>query len=324
MAADVSERNFRSQYYEKVGFRGVEEKKSLEILLKEQPLDLTKLCQFSLRFPVPVVYRILAWKVLLGVLPAHQEVHEFAMTQRSEQYNELLRCLQVTQVVSEHAPEPEVFLKVYLVEDGILPFDHRHLMSSPENQAFVHIATGTGEICEAKAERFWLSYKLHKHIMKSRHLFPSLIEQTDQYLKKEDKDGRIVNHLSAHRLFEKLPLDMWFRCAFANILPESSFESIWDKVIAGSFTVLAFVAVSLFLTHKRSLLSMTDSNSIVSFLQKMSVDTADAVVNRAIDMWQKQGSQLIPSTTSVSSRTDSPVIVDKSTFAILSVNKDPL
>lgn len=36
--ADDPQRNFRSAYYEKVGFRGVEEKKSLEILLKENPL----------------------------------------------------------------------------------------------------------------------------------------------------------------------------------------------------------------------------------------------------------------------------------------------
>lgn len=36
--ADDPQRNFRSAYYEKVGFRGVEEKKSLEILLKDSPL----------------------------------------------------------------------------------------------------------------------------------------------------------------------------------------------------------------------------------------------------------------------------------------------
>lgn len=34
------QRNFRSAYYEKVGFRGVEEKKSLEILLKDNPLGM--------------------------------------------------------------------------------------------------------------------------------------------------------------------------------------------------------------------------------------------------------------------------------------------
>lgn len=66
MATD--ERNFRSHYYEKVGFRGVEEKKSLEILLKDKPLDVIKLKQFCLRFPVPALHRNKVWKVLIGKL----------------------------------------------------------------------------------------------------------------------------------------------------------------------------------------------------------------------------------------------------------------
>uniref|UniRef100_A0A452I026 TBC1 domain family member 7 n=1 Tax=Gopherus agassizii TaxID=38772 RepID=A0A452I026_9SAUR len=65
--AEDSQRNFRSVYYEKVGFRGVEEKKSLEILLKDDRLDIEKLCTFSQRFPLPSMYRILVWKVLLGM-----------------------------------------------------------------------------------------------------------------------------------------------------------------------------------------------------------------------------------------------------------------
>lgn len=62
----MDERNFRSSYYEKVGCRGVEEKKSLEILMKEKPWDKVKLKQFCLRFTVPAAYRNIVWKVLLG------------------------------------------------------------------------------------------------------------------------------------------------------------------------------------------------------------------------------------------------------------------
>lgn len=69
MAAD--ERNFRSAYYEKVGFRSVEEKKSLEILLKDRPLDQGKLKQFCLRFTVPAVHRNFVWKLLLGKIISH-------------------------------------------------------------------------------------------------------------------------------------------------------------------------------------------------------------------------------------------------------------
>lgn len=60
------ERNFRSAYYEKVGFKSVEERKSLEILLKDKTLDIAKLRQFCLRFSVPVIYRKIVWKLLLG------------------------------------------------------------------------------------------------------------------------------------------------------------------------------------------------------------------------------------------------------------------
>lgn len=62
----LDERNFRSVYYEKVGCRSVEEKKTLEMLLKEKPRDLGKLKQFCLRFSVPPTHRQLLWKLLLG------------------------------------------------------------------------------------------------------------------------------------------------------------------------------------------------------------------------------------------------------------------
>jgi hypothetical protein len=62
----ADERNFRSHYYDKVGFRAVEEKKSVEILLKEQTIDISKLFQFVLRFPLISAYRLTVWKYLLG------------------------------------------------------------------------------------------------------------------------------------------------------------------------------------------------------------------------------------------------------------------
>lgn len=63
----TDDRNFRSAYYEKVGCRSVEEKKSLEILLKDRPLNRLKLKQFCLSFTVPAVHRSLLWKLLLSM-----------------------------------------------------------------------------------------------------------------------------------------------------------------------------------------------------------------------------------------------------------------
>lgn len=59
-------RNFRSTYYEKVGCRGVEERKSLEILLKDKPLNVLKLKQFCILFTVPNIHRNVLWNFLLG------------------------------------------------------------------------------------------------------------------------------------------------------------------------------------------------------------------------------------------------------------------
>lgn len=62
----ADERNFRSTYYEKVGCRSVEERKSLEILLKDKPLNVLKLKQFCIRFTVPNIHRNVLWSFLLG------------------------------------------------------------------------------------------------------------------------------------------------------------------------------------------------------------------------------------------------------------------
>ena len=63
---NADQRNFRSQYYEKVGFRGVDERKTLELLLSEDPINLIKLKNFALQFSVPSFDRILVWKFMLG------------------------------------------------------------------------------------------------------------------------------------------------------------------------------------------------------------------------------------------------------------------
>lgn len=62
----TDDRNFRSAYYEKVGCRGVEEKKSLEMLLRDKPFNRLKLKQFCMSFTVPAVHRSFLWNLLLG------------------------------------------------------------------------------------------------------------------------------------------------------------------------------------------------------------------------------------------------------------------
>ena len=53
----VDDRNFRSHYYEKVGFRGMDERKTLEIILKDDPISLEKCVNFTLRCTIPAADR---------------------------------------------------------------------------------------------------------------------------------------------------------------------------------------------------------------------------------------------------------------------------
>lgn len=60
------ERNFRSHYLGKVGLLGVDEKKTLELLLNEDPVSISKCAQFAIKCPVPSARRLHLWKVILG------------------------------------------------------------------------------------------------------------------------------------------------------------------------------------------------------------------------------------------------------------------
>uniref|UniRef100_A0A3B4HCS1 TBC1 domain family member 7 n=1 Tax=Pundamilia nyererei TaxID=303518 RepID=A0A3B4HCS1_9CICH len=92
--ADDPQRNFRSAYYEKVGFRGVEEKKSLEILLKDNPL---------------------------GILPPHSDSHALVGGYRKEQYQDILEALEVMRYINSSTPSTHVYLRMFQLESQTLP-----------------------------------------------------------------------------------------------------------------------------------------------------------------------------------------------------------
>jgi len=87
--------NIRNKYYDKMGFRAVEEKKSMEAMLFSDTIDVKKMTTFCLKFSLPIVTRPLAWKVLLTVLPPHRVNHEFVYSMRCQQFDQLIRCLRL-------------------------------------------------------------------------------------------------------------------------------------------------------------------------------------------------------------------------------------
>ncbi|XP_066848408.1 TBC1 domain family member 7 isoform X4 [Anser cygnoides] len=220
--ADDSQRNFRSVYYEKVGFRGVEEKKSLEILLKDDRLDIEKLCTFSQRFPLPSMYRILVWKVLLGIIPPHHKSHASVMNYRKEQYWDVHHALRVIRFINDSTPQEDVFLRIHQLESGKLPRNLAFPLE-PEDEVFLAIAKAMEEMVEDPIECYWLvSSFVNQLNSKHKDALQQLPKILEQYLNIED--NRLLMHLKACAAMSKLPYDLWFKKCFAGCLPESSLQ----------------------------------------------------------------------------------------------------
>ncbi|NXG75969.1 TBCD7 protein, partial [Baryphthengus martii] len=302
--ADDSQRNFRSVYYEKVGFRGVEEKKSLEILLKDDRLGksislfplllwyIEKLCTFSQRFPLPSMYRILVWKVLLGILPPHHESHSLVMKYRKEQYWDVHHALRVIRFISDSTPQVDVFLRMHQLESGKLPRNMAFPLE-PEDEVFLAIAKAMEEMVEDPIECYWLvSCFVNQLNSKHKDSLQQLPKILEQYLNIED--SRLLMHLKACAAMSKLPYDLWFKKCFAGCLPESSlqrqallsFSLVWDKVISGSCKILVFVALEILLTFKMKIIALNTAEKITQFLENIPQDNTDAIVSKAVDLWR--------------------------------------
>lgn len=272
-------------YYEKVGFRGVEEKKSLEILLKDDRWDIEKLCTFCQRFPLPSMYRILVWKVLLGILPPHQETHPVVMVYRREQYDDVHHALEVIRFINESTPKTEVFLYMYQLETGKLSRSQRYTME-PQDEVFLAIAGEVEEMVDNEVDCYWLIKNFVHHLdTKFRDSHQPLQKGFEHYLNIED--SRLVTHLKACGALDKLPYNLWFRKCFAGCLPPSSLQRVWDKLVSGSCKILVFVAVEILLTFKMKVMALNNAESINEFLKKIPEDNTDPIVNKAIDLWHK-------------------------------------
>ncbi|NXE90131.1 TBCD7 protein, partial [Menura novaehollandiae] len=283
--ADDSQRNFRSVYYEKVGFRGVEEKKSLEILLKDDHIE--KLCTFSQRFPLPSMYRILVWKVLLG-MKYNTERRKY----RKEQYWDVHHALRVIRFINDSTPQVDVFLRIHQLESGKLPRNLAFPLE-PEDEVFLAIAKAMEEMVEDPIECYWLvSCFVNQLNSKHKDSLQQLPKILEQYLNIED--NRLLMHLKACAAMSKLPYDLWFKKCFAGCLPESSLQRqvlflfflVWDKVISGSCKILVFVAVEILLTFKMKIIALNTAEKITQFLENIPQDNTDAIVSKAVDLWR--------------------------------------
>ncbi|XP_059468339.1 TBC1 domain family member 7 [Neocloeon triangulifer] len=283
--ATNDERNFRSSYYEKVGFRSVEEKKSLEILLKEKSLDKAKLNHFCLRFPVPGIHRSYLWKLLLGVLPLQVACHEYVWSCREQSFNDLARMMRVLKLETQSAPHNLVIM--WLLETGGVPTGCKEpLKNNPINENFATLASMMMEFFDNDVEVYWVSKGFFNFLTRLAIEMPKLTECTHSFLEKEDSE--LYNYMLDKELLQNLPLFDWFTSMFAVVLNESSLCKVWDKMVGGSYKILIFVAVSLCVSLKKSIMSCDTSNNLNKIFENVTEEFSELVVNKGLDLWQQQ------------------------------------
>ncbi|MEQ2165483.1 hypothetical protein GOODEAATRI_017282 [Goodea atripinnis] len=224
--ADDPQRNFRSAYYEKVGFRGVEEKKSLEILLKDNPL---------------------------GVLPPHSDSHSLVGGYRKEQYQDIVESLEVMRYINPCTPFIHIYLRMFQLESQVLPRCSETLPPNDENEDFLAIARAMEEIVDDPVDCYWL---IKCFINQFHNKFGDSLPHLEE--------PRLLNHLRSIGALPQLPYSLWFKRCFAGCLPESSLQS-----------------------YKIMLIGNTRPEGVVKFLCNIPQENTDAIVSKAIDLWQK-------------------------------------
>ncbi|KAK0173413.1 hypothetical protein PV328_006614 [Microctonus aethiopoides] len=293
----TDERNFRSSYYEKVGFRSVEEKKSLEILLKERPFDKAKLKQFCLRFTVPAVHRNFLWKILLGITPIYPESHEFVAAQRKIEFHDIRRALRITKIIDENTKPHQIFVIMWLLKTRRAKMDINSQLESPLLRGMCRMSESLWHILEGENEYgkmmdiYWLLGGFLDHVHKFYSDIASLIECTCTLLEKEDSP--LYKHLLELQALNNIPFNSWFYSCFAGIISDGSISKIWDKIAVGAYKILVFVATVILLTFRRLLLDCDSIDAVLDIISHINEETSDVIVNKAIELWQQSGSVLV-------------------------------
>uniref|UniRef100_A0AAY4CS13 TBC1 domain family member 7 n=1 Tax=Denticeps clupeoides TaxID=299321 RepID=A0AAY4CS13_9TELE len=276
--AEDPQRNFRSAYYEKVGFRGVEEKKSLEILLKDNPLGRGS--TFSAAFPTSSFRPHL---LRLGILPPHCDSHCLVTRYRAEQYEDVRDALTAMRFAGGATPTTDLHLRMFQLENRQLR--RRRELTEDVDEDFLAISRSMEEIVDDPVDCYWLvKCFVSQFHNKFGDSIPHLPKSLEHFLSQEDP--RLLAQLRASGCLAALPYSVWFKRCFAGCLPETSLQRIWDKVISGSCKILVFVAMEILLSYKIKLMGMKPEGA-ADFLSNIPQDNTDAMVTKAIDLWHK-------------------------------------
>lgn len=309
------ERNFRRQFYTKVGLHEAEEKRALESLLKEQPLDKNKFSHFSSRSVVPGAYRILVWKLLLGITPQYAESQDYVHRQQVLIFEDLWQVLKPLNLNNSHTtegsngvtqdpslygtyernrftsesqnPDGEHYVLMWLISKTQILYNPHQQLKTRENKGFVSIARKLSAFFDNPVDVFHVSSALWDHLLKNKKIIENILQDSVGMLRKEN--ALLYYHLSRVGLFSSTILLEECLGLFSEIIPNTAFGKIVDKVIAGCFKVFSYVVVIMLDHHSQELSTVHNVEGMRNIFSQTKKEDGDRIINAAIDQWHKVG-----------------------------------
>ena len=106
--------------------------------------------------------------------------------------------------------------------------------------------------------------------------------------------SKLYGHLEKIGFNEEVPIKSWICRGYSGILHETALEKIWDKVIAGSLKILAYVGFALIESTKLALQNCQTTQEAILFVKQTSEEIDEKIAQDAIDLWIDDGSQILP------------------------------
>ncbi|KAK7067546.1 TBC1 domain member 7 [Halocaridina rubra] len=307
------ERNFRSQFYGKVGLHDVEDKRAVEALLKEQPLNPKKLAHFAQRSVVPATHRNEVWKIMLDITPRYAESRDYVAQQHTLMYEELWDALKALGLASisygvdginghdfyalcmdskqsktgaksyPETPFPEHYVLMWLMSEAKLLYNPRQQLKSKENMHFIAIARKVSSFFENPGDVYHVCSSLWALLLRNQTMIMDALQEAIGMLRKEHDVLHL--HLLKIGLFTSpLLLDQCLSL-FCDILPESAIEKILDKIIAKAFRILSFVVFALLVNLRRSMASVATVEGVRNLMTQIRKEEGDLIVTSALEQW---------------------------------------
>ncbi|KAJ3241814.1 TBC1 domain member 7 [Chytriomyces hyalinus] len=314
-----SSKDFRKTYYSSLGVKTVEAKSLLDDVLSSASVDIGVLTHICQSVKIPRIYRPLVWKCLLGVVPLHTELWEFADMQNKEKFQDLRRAAHVlfpgpgkrqvfpglqcarnpialissttrSREVSDYLDADEMIRMLMLQERLALGPVRFRKYDRP--QCLYAIADCILEICDGhEADAFWIFKMFIAKLEVTQDPNAFALKKSNALLDLlRTHNQPLADHLHSIGVRSDC-LAGWYLSYYANVMPAHCIEGIWDATISGDGELLDYLGLSILVACKRRIEACRSKQDFVRFLPQIQDSVnVDAVAVTAVSVWEKERS----------------------------------